>query len=127
MEFGSIDVFYAGLEGLIGRPEMVDGSLKVSMRLEYCSRKDSSAPFGTSNGMAGVTSEKEWEMVTDPQPGETYPERGGRFKEEHPEWCRKNLPLDHFVVKMGEVNKKLECNGHTQMITCSRCCTMWAR
>ena len=116
MAFGSLSTFFGGLEGLIGPPKMIEGSLRQAMRFDHCRSNDSAVPFKTSNGMEGVTSEKEWEFVTTPQENYDYSERGGRFREEHPTWCRKPLPLDNFEERMRELNKKLDANGHTQMV-----------
>jgi hypothetical protein len=41
--------------------------------------------------MEGVTSLLEWEFVVSPQSAQEYTERGGTFREEHPEWCRKPI------------------------------------
>ena len=116
MAFGSLSTFFSGLEGLIGPPKMIEGSLMQAMRFEHCRQNDSAVPFNTSNGMEGVTSEKEWEFVTNPQEKFQYSERGGQFRDEHPTWCRRPLPLHDFEERMRGLNKKLDANGHTQMV-----------
>ena len=116
MAFGSLSTFFGGLEGQIGPPKMIDGSLKEGMRSEHCEQPDSQLAFKTSNGFEGVTSELEWEFVTEPKEDKVYAERGGRFKEEHPDWCRKAVSLQTYKVQMDEVNLKLAKAGHTLMI-----------
>ena len=54
MELGSLSTYFGGLEGLIGPPMMVNGSLQKSMQSEHCDRPESRVPFKTSNGMEGV-------------------------------------------------------------------------
>ena len=56
----------AGLEGIIGGPLMVEGSLLKAMEAEHCGKEDSKQPFDTSNGIKGVTSATEWEFVVEP-------------------------------------------------------------
>ena len=116
MAFGSLSMFFGGLVMLIGPPKMVEGSLLNAMRLEHCGQEDSAAPFETSNGMEGVTSVKEWEFVMDPKADFEYSERGGRFVDMHPEWCRKPRSPEVFQEKMAELNAKLESKKHTRMV-----------
>ena len=117
MAFGSLSMFFGGLEGLIGPPKMVEGSLRKAIRMEHCGMPDSKLPFDTSNGMQGVTSEKELEFVVEPIVEEgRYAERGGGFRDNHPEWCRKPIPLSEFEAKMAEMNQKLTANEHTKMV-----------
>ena len=87
---------------------MADGSLLKAMEAEHCSSKDSKQPFDTSNGMKGVTSATEWEFVVKPNIGHDYAERGGNFRAEHPEWCRKPLELSVFKDKLQRKNAELK-------------------
>ena len=66
--------------------------------------------------MEGVTSELEWEFVTELKEDKVYAERGGRFKDVHPDWCRKAVPLQDYEEQMDEVNVKLAKAGHTLMV-----------
>ena len=88
---------------------MVEGSLLKAMEAEHCTREDSGRPFDTSNGIKGVTSATEWEFVVQPNaaPGH-YAERGGNFRAEHPEWCRKPLALSVFEERVRHKNAELK-------------------
>ena len=98
----------AGLEGIIGGPLMVEGSLLKAMEAEHCTSEDSKQPFDTSNGITGVTSATEWEFVVEPNAApEHYAERGGNFRAEHPDWCRKPLALSVFEEKVQHKNAEL--------------------
>ena len=46
MSFGSLDLFFGGLEGIIGPPQMINGSLLESMRHEHTAEKDSQVSDG---------------------------------------------------------------------------------
>ena len=117
MGFGGLTEFFAGLEGLIGPPKMLDGSLKSAMEAEHCSEKDASLPFSTSNGISGATSILEWQFVWDPRESVGYVERGGAFRDQHPEWCRKPLPLVVYKQKMEvEINPRLVDAGQPELI-----------
>ena len=89
---------------------MADGSLLKAMEAEHCDNKDSNQLFDTSNGMKGVTSATEWEFVVKPNTasGHDYPERGGSFREDHPKWCRKPLPLSVFKDELQRKNAELK-------------------
>ena len=60
--------------------------------------------------MKGVTSATEWEFIVKPNTasGHDYPERGGSFREDHPKWCRKPLPLSVFKEKLQRKNAELK-------------------
>ena len=74
MAFGSLDLFYGGLEGLIGPPQMVNGSIHKAMEADHCAHKDAKITFTSSNGVS-TTSETEWEIVFNPAMDRSYPER----------------------------------------------------
>ena len=92
MAFGSLDLFYGGLEAIIGAPQMVGGSLHEAMRVEHCERRDHALSFTSSNGVT-TTSAIEWAFVVSPQPEVTYPERThlrtASGEEVHPGLCRR--------------------------------------
>jgi hypothetical protein len=76
MSFGQIALFFDGLEGLIGPPLLVEGSLHKSMEREHTACDDADTCFTSSNGMT-TSSRVEWEVVVSPVEGRTYPERAG--------------------------------------------------
>lgn len=124
LSFGSLDLFYKGLEGLIGAPRTSKDpkkggrpSLLNTMCSEHCSLPDAHVPFSTSNGMDGATSAMEWEFVLSPNVKslDLYVERGGDFRTAHPEWCRKPYPLAKFERRMKRLNDKLKAIGHVPM------------
>ena len=116
MGFASIDVFFGGLEGLVGPPLMVEGSLMRQMEHEHTRMPDSDSPFSTSNGVSNASSQEEWEFVYCPVDGKIYVERTG-LSSEHPEWRRKThmKPLAFYVQSMDEMNARLRSKGHTEM------------
>jgi len=120
MGFGGTKEFYAGLEGIVGSPKFLDGSLLKSMEQEHCGKKDAERPFDTSNGIKGATSKVEWEFVVSPDidaaARDRYPERGGDFRAMHPGWCRKPRTLDVMEEKMQAKNLELERAGQTKLI-----------
>jgi hypothetical protein len=61
MSYGSLSLFYGGLESLIGPPKMINGSLLQSMAREHQGEADSKIPFSTPNGMR-TQSTTEWEV-----------------------------------------------------------------
>ena len=70
MAFGGLDLFFKGLDGLIGAPrtskDPIRGgppSLLNTMRADHCAQPDARLGFRTSNGMEDVTPELEWEFV----------------------------------------------------------------
>ena len=118
MGFASIEVFFSGLEGLVGPPLMLEGSLLKQMECEHTREADSNQPFNTSNGIFGATSLEEWEFVVNPNPnGTSYVERSDGFDSEHPEWRRANhaQPLAFYAVRMDAQNARLKSKGHTAM------------
>mmetsp|Transcript_34214 Transcript_34214/g.89391 ORF Transcript_34214/g.89391 Transcript_34214/m.89391 type:complete len:1055 (+) Transcript_34214:149-3313(+) len=114
MAYGALALFYGGLESLIGPPQMIDGSLIKSMEQEHSIRPDSNLKFRSSNGMESI-SKDEWEVAYEPIPDKEYAERVG-FKEEHPEWCRKVVPITEFEHDMEKNNQKLGKEGHALLI-----------
>ena len=97
MAFGSLDLFFEGLEGIIGPPVVLHGSLVDAMQADHTAQKDADLKFTSSNGMT-TTSALEWEFVDRPdveaaQARGRYPERAAfktRAGEELlPELCRR--------------------------------------
>ena len=69
-----------------------------------------------------ATSQKEWQFVVDPAAGGEYVERGGTFREEHPEWCRKPTPLSVYI-KVMEIDIRLlssQCLKHLRGVSKTR-------
>ena len=118
MGFGGTKEYYGGLEGVIGSPTFLDGSLLKQAEREHCGLKDAELPFDTSNGIQGTTSAREWEFVVSPKTdgAEEYTERGGDFREKNPEWCRKAIPLAFYEEKMRAKNEELKNSGQTELI-----------
>ena len=115
MSYGSLSLFYGGLESLLGPPKMVRGSLFNAMEGEHTAEKDSFIMFTTPNGVT-TQSATEWEVVSAPSRGTTYPEREG-FRDRHPELCRRLRSLDDYMAIMEvECNQKLRKAGHSELI-----------
>ena len=104
------------MEAIIGAPTFLNGSLMASMKAEHCERKDATMPFDTSNGIVGATPSREWEFITEFAVGVDYVERGGDFRERHPDWCRKAEPLAVYEEKMRLKNEELAKHGGTPLI-----------
>ncbi len=94
---------------------MVRGSLFHAMEGEHTAEKDSFVTFPTPNGVS-TQSATEWEVVSAPSRGTTYPERDG-YREKKPEWCRRLKSLDEYMEVMEvECNQKLRKAGHSELI-----------
>jgi len=120
LTYGSLSLFYGGLESLIGPPKMkaavgapkgAPKTLMGAMEEEHCKKTDSARDFTSANGLT-TTSATEWEIVVDPKFDpergfKDYPERKG-FRREHPEWCRVHRPLEEVLEAMElHANRKL--------------------
>ena len=114
MAYGGVELFYSGLDGLLGSPLLVDGSFKTAMEREHTKGDDATEEFTSSNGMT-TTSLREWEFVIAPKEGAEYPERRG-FRDAHPESCRKLAPLGAFAPALAERNAALAAAGHATII-----------
>jgi hypothetical protein len=122
MGYGSLDVFFNGLETLLGPPQMMKdpdnngvATIKMGMQLEHTSQKDASEPFTSSNGVT-TTSEVEWRFAYCPSDEEEYPERKG-FATEHPEWCRASKPMSELMELLEvKANCRLRKEGHNELI-----------
>ena len=55
MAFGALDLFYKGLEGIIGPPQMVHGNLRTAMEFDHCQAADSHIKFNASNGLTSTS------------------------------------------------------------------------
>lgn len=116
MAFGGLPAFHDGLEGLIGPPTLLGGSVREAMAHEHESSADSAVPFATSNGITGATPSAEWSFVVRPTATGAYVERGGDFRTRHPEWCRRPVPLDEMEERMEHaVNARLRERGHAAL------------
>ena len=130
MSYGSLSLFYGGLESLLGPPQMTKehqgeeaiASLFKSMENDHCAMADSNELFDTPNGMTSKSC-IEWEVVVDPKPQpaglsetELYPERSG-WRQSNPEWCRKLVPLATLMEDMkNNCNMQLAKDGHSEVI-----------
>ena len=121
MTYGSLSLFYGGLESLLGPPKMYKGpqheekSLFNTMEFEHTADKDARTEFKAPNGVA-TKSETEWQVVVAPEKGAEYPERLG-YKENHPTWCRVPMTIEQMMDQMEEkCNSKLRLSGHSEMI-----------
>lgn len=110
MSFGQIALFFDGLEGLIGPPLLVEGSLHKSMEREHTACDDADTCFTSSNGMT-TSSRVEWEVVVSPVEGRTYPERAGLSPPMH----RSVRPLQELLPHMEERNRRLLAAKHCPM------------
>ena len=119
MGFGGTAEFYGGLEGIIGSPTFLEGSLLKSLEREHCGLKDANLPFESSNGIKGTTPAKEWEFVFKPDTAaapDMYAERSGDFRTRHPEWCRNPTSLADMEERMRLKNADLVSAGQTPLI-----------
>jgi hypothetical protein len=88
--YGSLSLFYGGLESLLGPPKMYKGaqhedkSLFNTMEYEHTCDKDAKTKFKAPNGVSTSPS-LEWECVCAPSKDVEYPERH-KYRENHPEW-----------------------------------------
>ena len=121
MTYGSLSLFYGGLESLLGPPKMYKGaqheekSLFNSMEFEHCNEKDSKATFTAPNGVT-TDSSTEWDIVCSPEAGRDYPERQG-YRAHHPAWCRVPQKLAVMLQAMEDkCNARLRPQGHSEMI-----------
>lgn len=95
MRHGTIDVFFSGLETLLGPPLMLKDpemddtpTIRMSIENEHTNMPDSNVLFHSPNGTT-TTASTEWDFCYHASKAQSeYPERKG-FREEHPEWCRK--------------------------------------
>ena len=110
MCFGGLEVFYAGLQRLIGSPLFLkDGdetpTLLSSMLKEHCESRDRHVQFHSSNSIGPTWSELEWEFVHQPDVGKQYPQSTAMATVK-----RTPQPLENFLELM-------ECaNGVNQVL-----------
>ena len=123
MSYGSLSLFYGGLESLLGPPQMhkdperpeAPPTLYRAMENEHKAGPEATEEFSTSNGMS-TTPSTEWEFVTHPVKSTSYPERI-ELRETHPEWCRTPKSQEKMLEVMEvEVNEKLRKAGHAEMM-----------
>ena len=121
MTYGSLSLFFGGLESLLGPPKMYKGpshaerSLFNMMEYEHIGDKDATSSFTAPNGTT-TTSEVEWQFVCLPEARDAYPERQG-FREHHSQWCRSPKPLAELMELMeSHANERLRAGGHSEMI-----------
>lgn len=120
MGYGGLDIFFGGLENLLGPPQMVkdpDGltTIVMGMEAEHTQSKDCDDEFTSSNG-ATTTSRIEWDFAHNADPTKAYPERVG-FAENHPEWCRQCKSMDALMELLEtKANSKLRKEGSTELV-----------
>ncbi|KOO33679.1 ankyrin repeat protein [Chrysochromulina tobinii] len=123
MTYGSLSLFYGGLESLLGPPKMYKGALVDNdektlfnaMAVEHTSEKDSLEMFTAFNGVS-TSSELEWRCVVCPKKGEEFPERPG-YAENNKLWCRVPTALEEMLKAMEEkCNALLRKDGHSELI-----------
>ena len=114
MSFGSLEVFYGGLEKLIGPPLLVGGTLLGAMRREHVECEDSEEEFTSGNGLTTYSS-IEWEFVVEPVEGKVYNERAG-WRDESPDKCRRATALRVFEERMEQTNAKLLSGEHSALM-----------
>ncbi|KAL1521792.1 hypothetical protein AB1Y20_021445 [Prymnesium parvum] len=115
MQYGGLDQFWAGLEGLVGPPRLLHGSLRRAMEAEHCDAADSDAPFTTPNGFVGATSRREWEWVVQPVAGGKYVERTD-LRATQPGGARCAVPLREFEARVLPINERLKKEGHAVVV-----------
>ena len=143
MAFGSLDQFFRGLEGVIGPPQMIDGSLHKAMKAEHTNYKDANKEFKSANGVT-TTSAIEWEFTAEPDmerahdgsSATPYPDRphfvsagkasdearraaeeaGEEFVETGVDMRRKPIAIENFEGSIEAVNEKLRKAGHNELI-----------
>ena len=118
MSYGSLSLFYGGLESLLGPPKMYKGSLFGAMEYEHCAQSDAEIEFTTSNGSTS-TSKIEWEVVVAPRKEKgkwAYAERADLVGKASA-YARSILSLEDMMEKMEvEANQHLRKDGHTELI-----------
>jgi hypothetical protein len=127
MSYGSLSLFYGGLESLLGPPQMhkdpdledSPATLLKAMENEHCKGDDALVPFDTSNGMR-THSALEWEAVTAPRKGAKggfeYPERAS-LRDSRPDCCRRLRSKEEMCEVMEEqCNSRLRKESHSEMI-----------
>jgi len=127
MSYGSLSLFYGGLESLLGPPQMHKdnkdpegaATLLKAMENEHCNSVDSLDAFDTSNGVT-THSKIEWEIVVNPDKEKikslSYPERVG-LRDSHPQECRQPRSLEVMLEAMEKnANEQLRKANHAEMI-----------
>jgi NLR family CARD domain-containing protein 3 len=113
MSYGSLDIFYGGLDALIGSPVMKDGSLVRSIEDEHCYQPDSRLAFVTSNGTS-TTSAVEFEFVFTPSDSKIYPDREGVHA--LPDQHRKPTPIAAYDEVLADKNTLLQRSGQPALL-----------
>ena len=128
MSYGSLSLFYGGLESLLGPPQMhkdmdredCAATLLKAMENEHTIGPDATDEFTSTNGVT-THSRLEWEIVENPKrkpetPDGLYPERAG-MRDSHPHYCRQPRSLAFMIDQMEtSANCHLRKAGHAEMI-----------
>ena len=117
MTYGSLSLFYGGLESLLGPPKMYKGpqhtekSLFNTMEMEHLGGPDASLEFEANMGIK-TTAATEWEVVVSPKEGAEYPERPGYRKNRDvvPAAATAQGALEDMETKC---NERLRKDGHS--------------
>ena len=117
LNFGSLDTFFSGLEGLLGAPSP---DLRKAMSREHCQSLDSQMNFVTPFYAITTCSETEWWYVADPMHGldelqlAAWPietaNTAGPSRRRGPA-----LPLKAFAHKLSAVNTQLGALGEPRV------------
>ena len=116
LSVGSLDVFYGGLDKLVGPPRMISGSLLLAMEAEHCKARDANEAFSPSNGPGmDTTSAIEWAFVVTSEAHSVYPERDD-IRRQMPARARKPWTRAELEHRMQPVNGELCAAGHVPLI-----------
>ena len=123
MTYGSLSLFYGGLESLLGPPKMYKGpsssepdkSLFNMMEHEHLNGDDATIAFESNSGCK-TDAATEWRFCVGPDKSAEYPERAG-YKENSPTWCRVPIKLEDMMEAMEkQCNERLRKDGHSELI-----------
>jgi len=111
LQLGDLDVFYRGLEGLVGSP-----SPKVYQGMEREHFGVDCDMFDMPNRKAKTNSAIEWRFVACPEQGADG--EGAEFLPyPKPDNSRQPLPFSHFEAALAQLNKELANAGFQQSVS----------
>jgi len=119
--YGPINLFFSGLEGLVGAPHPM---VQHGMKSEHCTAVDSDEEFVTSNYKTRTTSKIEWHFVAEPNDETFLASISGKWPaDDTPPRCadgnlyeRSPDPPSKFADKLREVNDELKEAGEPEML-----------
>ena len=116
MTYASLDAFFAGLEGLIGPPILLNGSLLCAMSAEHCNVEgESDAEWTTGNYSITSTPRIEWIFVNGPATLDSWPVEA-ELKLPDRKLRRIPEPLSIYEERMHAKNEELAAANHTRMV-----------